>query len=157
MGSPSTLPLLAKAGAKEVREQWPKPSGGSPDAHTAVQQTLPIIEMSGEAVFKNRSCVSCHNNSLPAMTVALARKKGFAVNEEQAKKELGFAVATEKPFLEQMRLGSAIGGDSVTLGYTLMGMAAAGYPADALTDSHIHYLAINQFPDGSWRHTSSYR
>jgi squalene-hopene/tetraprenyl-beta-curcumene cyclase len=37
-----------------------------------------------------------------------------------------------------------------------MGMAAAGYPADALTDSHIHYLSINQFPDGAWR-TTSYR
>jgi hypothetical protein len=35
-----------------------------------------------------------------------------------------------------------------------MGMAAAGYPADAETDSHVHYLAINQFPDGSWRLTA---
>src|ERR1051326_2443102 len=153
MGSPSTLPLLAKAGAKEVREQWPKPSGGSPDAHTAVQQTLPLIEMSGEAVFKARGCVSCHNNSLPAMTVALARKKGFTVNEEQAKKELGFAVATDRPYFEPMRLGSTIGGAATTIGYTLMGMAAAGYPADAETDSHVHYLSIVQSPDGSWKLT----
>ncbi|PYS36679.1 MAG: hypothetical protein DMG14_23905, partial [Acidobacteria bacterium] len=65
---------------------------------------------SGEPVFKSRSCVSCHSNSLPAMTVALARKKGFAVNEGQAKKELGFAVATDTPYLEPMRLGSTIGG-----------------------------------------------
>jgi hypothetical protein len=37
-----------------------------------------------------------------------------------------------------------------------MGMAAAGYPADAETDSHIHYLSIYQYPDGPWR-TNSYR
>lgn len=37
-----------------------------------------------------------------------------------------------------------------------MGMAAAGYPADALTDAHLHYLSIYQFPDGAWR-TTSYR
>src|ERR1700691_8792 len=55
-----------------------------------------------------------------------------------------------------MRLGSTIGGGSDTLGYTLMGMAAAGYPADALTDAHIHYLSIYQLADGSWR-TNSYR
>jgi hypothetical protein len=122
-----------------------------------VEKVLPFIETSGEAVFKNRGCISCHNNSLPAMTVALARQKGFTVNEEQAKKELGFAVATEKPFLEQMRLGSAIGGGSVTLGYTLMGMSAAGYKADALTDAHVHYLTIQQYSDGAWRHTTSYR
>jgi hypothetical protein len=90
------------------------------------------------------------------MTVALARKKGFVVNEEQARKELGFAVATDMPFLEPMRTGSTIGGGSDTLGYTLMGMAAAGHPADALTDAHIHYLSIYQFPDGAWR-TTSYR
>jgi hypothetical protein len=90
------------------------------------------------------------------MTVSLARKKGFAVNEEQAKRELGFAVTTDRPFLEPMRTGSTIGGGSDTLGYTLMGMAAAGYPADALTDAHLHYLSIYQFPDGAWR-TTSYR
>ncbi len=156
MGSASTLELLVRAGAKAVEEEWPKPAGGSPTALAAVGKILPLIETSGEPVFKSRGCVSCHNNSLPAMTVALARKKGFIVNEGQAKKEREFAVATDMPFLEPMRLGSTIGGGSDTLGYTLMGMAAAGYPADALTDSHIHYLSIYQFPDGAWR-TTSYR
>jgi ankyrin repeat protein len=154
MGSPSTLQLLVKAGAKPMREEWPKPVGGSPDARAAVKKILPLIEMSGEAVFKSRGCVSCHNNSLPAMTVALARKKGFTVNEQQAKKELEFAVAADKPYFESMRLGSTIGGAATTIGYTLMGMAAAGYAADAETDSHVQYLSTNQFPDGSWRLTS---
>jgi ankyrin repeat protein len=156
MGSPSTLPLLAKAGAKEVTEEWPKPAAGAPDARTAVSKILALLEMSGESVFRSRSCVSCHNNSLPQMAVALAGKKGFTINRQQAKRELEFAVATDKPYFEPMRLGSTIGGGSDTLGYTLMGMAAAGYPADALTDSHIHYLSINQLSDGSWR-TTSYR
>jgi len=156
VGIPSTLQLLVKAGAKEVKEEWPKPAGGASSAQEAVKKILPLIETSGEAVFKSRGCVSCHNNSLPAMTVALARKKGFAVNEERAKKEMESAAATDLPYLEPMRLGSTIGGGSDTLGYTLMGMAAAGYPADALTDAHIHYLSINQLADGSWR-TTSYR
>jgi ankyrin repeat protein len=156
VGIPSTLELLVKAGAKEVKEEWPKPAGGAPTVQAAMKKILPLIETSGEPVFKNRSCVSCHNNSLPAMTVALARRKGFAVNEEQVKKELGFAVATDMPYLEPMRLGSTIGGGADTLGYTLMGMAAAGYPADALTDAHIHYLSNYQLADGSWR-TTAYR
>ena len=156
VGIPSTLELLVKAGAKEVKEEWPTPAGGAPSVQAAIKKILPLLEMSGEQVFKSRGCVSCHNNSLPAMTVALARRKGFTVNEKQAKKELGFAVATDMPYLESMRLGSTIGGGSDTLGYTLMGMAAAGYPADALTDAHIHYLSIYQLADGSWR-TNSYR
>jgi ankyrin repeat protein len=156
MGIASTLELLVKAGAKEIKEERPISVGGASTVQAAVNKILPLIETSGEPVFKNRACVSCHNNSLPAMTVALARKKGFAVNEEQARKELGFAVATDKPYLEPMRLGSTIGGGSDTLGYTLMGMAAAGYRADALTDAHIHYLSIQQLADGAWR-TTSYR
>src|SRR5712691_7355672 len=156
VGIASTLELLVKAGAKEVREEWPKPAGGAPSAEAAVKKILPLIETSGDPVFKNRACVSCHNNSLPAMTVSLARQKGFVVNEEQAKKELGYAVTTDRPYLEPMRTGSTIGGGSDTLGYTLMGMAAAGHPADALTDAHVHYLSIYQFPDGAWR-TTSYR
>jgi ankyrin repeat protein len=156
VGIPSTLELLVKAGAKEVKEEQPKPASGAPTVPAAVKKILPRLETSGEPVFKSRRCVSCHNNSLPAMTVALARQKGFAVNEAQAKKELGFAVDTDMPYLESMRMGSTIGGGSDTLGYTLMGMAAAGYPADALTDAHIHYFSTDQLGDGSWR-TTSYR
>ena len=157
MGSPSTLELLRSAGARVIDSgPWPEPTG-SPSAQAAVRKVLPLIETSGEAVYHNRGCVSCHNNSLPAMTVALARKKGFSVDEEQVEKELGFAVATEMPYLESMRLGSSIGGAAVTLSYTLMGMAAAGYPADSLTDAHVHFLALHQYPDGAWRHTTSYR
>ena len=156
VGIPSTLELLVKAGAREVKEERPKPAGGAPTVQAAVNKILPLLETIGEPVFKNRGCVSCHNDSLPAMTVALARRKGFAVNDEQAKKEMGFAVATDMPYLEPMRLGSTIGGGSDTLGYTLMGMAAAGYPADALTDAHIHYFSNYQLADGSWR-TTSYR
>src|SRR5712691_205013 len=156
VGIASTLELLVRAGAKEVKEEWPQPAGGAPSVEAAVKKILPLIETVGDPVFKNRACVSCHNNSLPAMTVSLARQKGFVVNEEQAKKELGYAVTTDTPYLEPMRTGSTIGGGSDTLGYTLMGMAAAGHPADALTDAHVHYLSIYQFPDGAWR-TTSYR
>ena len=153
VGIRSTLDLLVKAGAKEVKEEWPKPVGAA-SAEAAVKKVLPLLEMGGEPNFKARACVSCHSNSLPQMAVGLARKKGFNVNAEQVKKEVGFAVATDMPYLEPNRLGTSIGGGSDTIGYTLMGMAAAGAPADALTDAHIHYLSLNQAPDGAFRNTS---
>src|SRR5262245_5013854 len=155
VGIPSTLSLLVKAGAKAVDEAWPTPAGAALSVDAAVKKAIPLIEMSGEPGWKARRCVSCHSNSLPQMTVALARKKGFAVNDEQARKELGFAIATDEPVLEPNRLGSSpIGGGSDTLGYTLMGMAAAGAPADALSDAHIHFMSLNQQPDGAFRNAS---
>src|SRR4030095_11952836 len=126
---PSTLNLLVKAGAKAVDEEWPTPAGGARSADAAVKKVIPLLEMrrepgGGDRGWRPRRCVSCHSNSLPQMTVALARKKGFAVDEEQTKKELGFAIATDEPVLEPNRLGARpIGGGSDTLGYTLMGMA----------------------------------
>src|SRR5262249_25878782 len=89
VGSTPNLDLLVKAGAKEVKEQTPNAAGDAPSVEAAVKKVLPMIEMGGEPGFKSRSCVSCHSNSLPAMTVGLARKKGFTVNQEQAKKEVG--------------------------------------------------------------------
>ena len=50
MGFASTLELLVKAGAKEVKEEWPTPAGGAPDARAAVKKVLPFLETSGEAV-----------------------------------------------------------------------------------------------------------
>jgi Squalene-hopene cyclase C-terminal domain/Ankyrin repeat len=154
VGVTSTLDLLVKGGAKEVKESIPRPAGSALSVEAALKKVLPLIEMSGEPGFRSRGCVSCHSNSLPQMMVGLARKKGFTVNEEQVKKEVGFAVDTDMPYLEPNRLGSSIGGGSDTIGYTLMGMAAANFPADALTDAHIHYLSLNQAPDGAFRNTS---
>ena len=54
VGIASTLDLLVKAGAKEVKEDWPKPAGGAPSAEAAVKKIIPLIEMSGEPVFKSR-------------------------------------------------------------------------------------------------------
>src|SRR5262245_3793340 len=85
LGIASTLDLLVKAGAREVKEEWPKPAGTT-SAETAVKKILPLLEMGREPGFKARACVSCHSNSLPAMAVGLARQKGFGVNEEQVKK-----------------------------------------------------------------------
>jgi len=155
VGVKSTLDLLVKAGAKEVKEDWPKPAATPLSVDAAIKKSIPLIEMSGEPGWKARQCVSCHSNSLPAMTVGVARQKGFKVNEAQAKKELGFAIATDEPVLEPNRLGaSPIGGGTDTLGYTLMGMAAAGAPASTLTDAHIHFMSLNQYPDGSFRNAS---
>ena len=58
------------------------------------------------------------------------------------------------PLSRTMRTGTTIGGAANTLGYTLMGMAAAGYAPNSLTDAHIHYLSIHQSGDGAWRNAA---
>src|SRR5262245_58716256 len=51
---------------------------------TAVQRSIPLLQQTDVTFIKKSGCVSCHHNSLTAMTVSLARKKGVAVDETVA-------------------------------------------------------------------------
>ena len=67
--------------------------------------------------------------------------------KSRRRRKLGFAVATDMPFLEPMRLGfdrsAAVRTRLVTRSWA---WRQPGYPADALTDAHIHYLSISSIP-----------
>ena len=43
----------------------------------AVQRSIPLLQKTDVSFLKKSGCVSCHHNSLTAMTVSSARKKGF--------------------------------------------------------------------------------
>src|SRR5437667_425982 len=58
VGIASTLNLLVKAGAKEIKEEWPKPAAGALSVEAAVKKVLPRIEMSGEPGWNASDCVS---------------------------------------------------------------------------------------------------
>src|SRR5262245_52745668 len=66
-----------------------EPLAGSPAARAAVLKSLPLLQ-AGAKSFRERSegrCVSCHHQGLVLQTVALARQRGFRVDEALAKEE----------------------------------------------------------------------
>ena len=52
------------------------------DLFSAVDKSLPMLQKAGPAVFKQRGCVSCHNNMLPAIAAAMARVQGHRIDEK---------------------------------------------------------------------------
>ena len=75
--------VLARAGATPVATPGLEVPTPRP-RHTvraAVQLSVPLLQKADETFLRKSGCVSCHNNSLTAMTVALARKHRFAVDE----------------------------------------------------------------------------
>jgi hypothetical protein len=56
---------------------------------------VPLLQKTDETFLRKSGCVSCHNDSLTAMTVALARKHGFGVDETMERNHL----ARMGPFL----------------------------------------------------------
>ena len=154
-GETPVVKLLVKAGAK--------PSPFTPVSlhvrrentlQRAVQDTIPNLQRADVNFITNSGCVSCHDNSLTAMTMGLSRTHGFQIDEKtdalqvKANGEVlakirdrmhqGFIVPTEDTFSEGI------------LAYQLMGLAAEGYKPDLNTDTAALYILQRQHPNGEW-------
>jgi hypothetical protein len=119
-------------------------------ARAAIGKSLPLLEQSAATYITKRTCFSCHHQSLPAMTVALARTRGLTVDDAAAKAQ---STHTRDAFAEkgeQMRQGTGVPGGPYTAGYALVGLAADRWPADAATDDLVQYLLATQAADGHW-------
>lgn len=119
----------------------------------AVRRGIPLVEKSAPAVFQQRGCVSCHNNTQTAMTVAMARQRGFTIDEALAAKEVQ-RMASDGASRRQL----AVSGLSVLEipAYILLALDTAGRAADPHTDLAVHSLAFRQLDDGHWP-TADYR
>ncbi|MFN0123406.1 MAG: hypothetical protein ACKV2V_23125 [Blastocatellia bacterium] len=118
-----------------------------------VTKSLPLLQTLGTKFIEASGCVSCHNNSLPAMAVAIARERGFKIDEQAVQQEnakiAGLWGAKRESYLQG---GGAPGGID-TASYILVGMAANGQPANATTDAVVHFLAGQQTRAGNWEIT----
>jgi ankyrin repeat protein len=84
--------VLMTVGAIDVE---PAPAGGEPERpvspspaaspRAAIERSLPLLQRTDVAFFKKSGCVSCHNNTLTAMSVAAARTHGIRVDDEIAR------------------------------------------------------------------------
>lgn len=144
--------LLVQAGAKEgkpTREWFSKPSPAS-SIRGAIQRSIPLLQRADVSFIQKSGCVSCHNNTLTAMTVATARKQGFTIDEQTARKQLRTIAAYIADWSERARQGVGIPGDSDSVSYILLGMAAENYQPDAATDALARFLKSKQTAAGRW-------
>jgi len=125
-----------------------KPAGS---LRAAVERSIPALQRADVAFIERAGCVSCHNNSLTAMTMAAARAKHVRVNEQIAKDQLRRIGAFMQENGERALENEGIPGAIDTVSYILMGMAADGYPSDPITDVWARYVKNNQAPDGRWK------
>lgn len=128
----------------------PQPKAAA-SVRAAIERSLPALQRADVAFLQKAGCVSCHNNSLTAMTVAAARAKGLRVNEQIAKDQLrkiaAFLQENGEHALENVGLPGAVD----TVSYILLGMAVEKYPSDPITDVWVRYVKNNQSSDGRWK------
>jgi ankyrin repeat protein len=152
-GNTPITQLLEKAGA---RHEEASPSSvpafaPSPSARAALSRALPLLQHADKTFMAKSGCVSCHNNTLTAMTVAAARARGVSVDEQIAKAQAGAIGQYLESWRGRALQGIGIPGDADTISYILLGLAAEKHPADAATDAMARFLRGQQRPDGHWR------
>ncbi len=117
---------------------------------TVVSKSLPLLQTLGTKFIEASGCVSCHNNALPAMAVAVARERGFAINEQAVQTENAKIAELWGAKRGQLLQGGGVGGGNDAVSYILLGLAANGQPANATTDALAYYLAGQQTKAGNW-------
>jgi hypothetical protein len=116
----------------------------------AVQRSLPLLQKSAATFWKKSGCVSCHNNTLTAETLAAARARRFAVDEIAAGSQRETIGRYLETWRERALQGLGIPGDSDTVSYILVGLGAERHPADRATDAMARFLLDHQSPNGEW-------
>ncbi len=150
-GTTPIVDLLLKSGARADDAPIEKVTAApAASPRSAVERAIPALQRADATFSQKAGCVSCHHNTLTAMSVAAARKLGIPVDQQVAAKQLKTISAFAGSWRERLHQGVGIPGDSETVSYILLGMAAEGYRADAVTDAMTRFLKMKQWPDGHW-------
>jgi ankyrin repeat protein len=120
----------------------------------AVESSLPLLQKSDVTFVQKAGCFSCHNNSIPQMAVAFARKKQVSVDEGMAAQQVKTNVFGIEKFRDRFLQGFMFPTEDYfapfIMGYVLVSLHGENYPADLNTDAVAMYLKGRQSPDGGW-------
>ncbi len=117
----------------------------------SAKKSILLLQRSGYIFTNNNKfkCASCHNNTLTAITTALAMQKGIPIIDSLATSNY---IAMKNTLIgacnpNQINRFLAI---SFPTPYLLLGMYAAKYPPDINTDISVDYMMSQAKPDGSF-------
>ena len=121
------------------------------DIKTAVKKTLPLLQNSSHLFLENAGgCQSCHHQDLTAVSLSLAKEKGFTINDASLNEMLNSVdtvIRARKDVLAQ-------NGDPVAIvmssGYQLWALWANKYKSNQLIEMLVKNLMQRQIYDGSW-------
>jgi N-acyl-D-amino-acid deacylase len=120
----------------------------------ALQDSVPLLQRADFNFSKNAGCTSCHNNSMQALTVGLARSRGIRVDEEIASAQIKVNVQELETMRDKLHQGYLFRvGDTFTdfiLGYQLLGLHAQNCQPDLNTDAAALLIQSRQKPNGEW-------
>jgi hypothetical protein len=121
------------------------------DVERSAAKGLLILQKSGYT-FINRNkahCVSCHHNTLTAMSAGLAKQKGLPVIDSFTAQRIAASEASLGPAQNPNLINEFLPVNFASP-YVLLGLHADNYPPSFYTDISVDYLITQAKPDGSF-------
>lgn len=151
-GNPQVIAELKQAGAKNGKkyEAPHPPHQATLEPAVALDRATRLLETATAGFFKGSGCVSCHHQNLTARAQSAARAAGISINEVTLKEQSLQMKTQWIPLQEDFLQAMLPGGGARRLGENLLGLKAANYAPDGITDTAVVAIAGAQRPDGSW-------
>lgn len=137
--------------------QRASPERSEPQVRAAIHRALPRLQGSAVSFVGKRTCVSCHHNVLPIVTLRLARQRGVAIDDAALEtiERTTFRELRGPDALDDAVQGVNVSDPTPNDSYLLMAAHAAGVPATTVTAVYANRLARWQRGD-HWQ-TSDFR
>ena len=154
-GDTSIAGLLRAAGATPAAPPTPPPAAvvQPRSARAAIEKAVARLQPIGPVFHERTKCISCHDQSLPAIAVKLASERGVPIDRELASHPTQATLAVWGRTRERVLLGScqndAAFVENTT--YGLFGLAEEGVAPTPVTDAVALCLAWLQHADGTWK------
>lgn len=140
---PAAVAALSPDNATVVRAEASSPS--PEEIRTAIVKSLPLLEKGAKGSMEQRKqCFNCHNQGLPIMALAMARSRGFEIDDEHLQAQLQFTASFLGRNKEKYREGNGQGGQVDTAGYALWTLDNGGWKPDDTTAAVAEYLLLRQ-------------
>jgi len=129
-----------------------KKESNDPEAiKKAINKSLPLLQTTSHAFLENAGgCQSCHHQDLTAVSLSLAKEKGFQINEAGLNEifdSIQQVIRARKPALVQNDDPIAI---VMSAGYELWALRANHYKSNKHIEMLVKNLMQRQTGEGSW-------
>lgn len=118
----------------------------------AARAGLETLEASAAFYPEQRTCFSCHHQTLPMLAMVEARRAGLAADDDGLLEQRDFTHDAFTGLRDRLLAGHGIGGRAMTVAYGLWALDLAAAEQDATTGAMVGFLLQTQEDDGSfWR------
>src|SRR5262249_55790465 len=125
----------AKAPGSGVRAGEVAASGDATPAQvrSAVTRALPPLQNGLIVYGEKRDCFSCHNQGVPLIALAIARSRGFRIDDDALQGAVSLTRDDLEGAVERYRQGRGQPGGATRAAYALWTLEASGHPPDEVT------------------------